>query len=127
MNLNKHLLGQRPPLDSEDNAIFTSHADGGAASSYGFHCIFHLEEMPVRTEYCDGTIIRHVDCCYLLLPGVLLRLYSNDIYCYLLMSIAVLVKAKETNRRSWIISTTRVKKREGKKRPEKAAYPVKVS
>ncbi len=81
--ISKHLLGQRPPLDSKDNAIFTSHADGSAASSYGFHCIFHLEEMPVRTEHCDGTIIRHVDCCYLLLPTVLLRLYlsiySNDI------------------------------------------------
>jgi hypothetical protein len=85
--LNEHLLGQRPPLDSEDNAIFASHADGRAASSNGFHCIFHLEEMPVRTEYCDGTIIRHVDCCYLLLSSVIWRLYSNDIYCYL-MSIA---------------------------------------
>ena len=88
MNFNEHLLGQRPPLDSEDNAIFASHADGRAASSNGFHCIFNLEEMPVRAEYCDGTIIRHVDCCYLLLSSAIWRLYSNDIYCYCyLMSI----------------------------------------
>lgn len=77
MLFNEHLLGQRPPLDSEDNAIFTSHADGRAASSYSFHCIFNLEEMPVRTEYCDGAIIGHGYCCCLLLYCAIASLYLS--------------------------------------------------
>lgn len=58
---NKNSLGQRPPLDGENDAILATNADGGAPSPNGLHCVFDLKQVPVRAEHRDGAIVGHVE------------------------------------------------------------------
>jgi hypothetical protein len=65
-------LGKRTSLDRQDDTILSLDSNGSASSTHGFHGIFHLEQMSIGTEYCDCSVVTHVDLLLLLLVLLLL-------------------------------------------------------
>ena len=66
-----HLLGQSPALNGKDDAIFTLDTNCRTSTSYRLHGVLDLKQMPVGTEYCDGSVVTHANniiyivCLYL--------------------------------------------------------------
>ena len=63
-NHNTHklnLLGERPPLDRQDDAVLAPDSDGGRALPDGLHGVLDLEEVAVGAEDGDGAIVAHLD------------------------------------------------------------------
>ena len=56
-----HLLGQSPALNGKDDAIFTLDTNCRTSTSYRLHGVLDLKQMPVGTEYCDGSVVTHVN------------------------------------------------------------------
>ena len=57
-------------LDAEDNIVGAADADGGVALADGFEGVLDLEEMAVRGEHGDCSVVpSHSDCdlCFFLL------------------------------------------------------------
>ena len=63
-------------LDAKDDGVGASDADGGVALAYGFEGVFDLEEVAVRREYGDRSVVpRHVLSLSLVL---LTKLFSPE-------------------------------------------------
>ena len=54
-------LGGGLLLDAEDDGVGASDADGGVALADGFEGVLHLEEVAVRREHRDRSVVsRHL-------------------------------------------------------------------
>ena len=60
-NTQLSLLGERPPLDRQDDAVLAPHSDGGRTLPDGLHGVLDLEEVAVGAEDGDGAIVAHLD------------------------------------------------------------------
>ena len=56
-----NLLGERPPLDRQDDAVLAPDSDGGRTLPDGLHGVLDLEEVAVGAEDGDGAIVAHLD------------------------------------------------------------------
>ena len=55
----KNLLGERPPLHREDDAVLAPDSDGGRTLPDGLHGVLDLEEVAVGAEDGDGAVVTH--------------------------------------------------------------------
>ena len=63
------LLGERPPLDRQDDAVLAPDSDGGRALPDGLHGVLDLEEVAVGAEDGDSAIVAHLGDCNLVAAG----------------------------------------------------------
>ena len=54
-----YLLGNGSLFDCQNDAVFSLNADNGASSANRLHGVFDLQQVPIRTEHCNGTIVGH--------------------------------------------------------------------
>lgn len=59
INISTNLLGNSSLFDSNDYAVLSLNSYNGGSSSDSLHRIFDLQQVPVGTEYGNGTIVRH--------------------------------------------------------------------
>ena len=62
-NTHTNSLGKRPPLNRENHTILSLDSNRSTSASHCFHCILHLEQMSVWTEYCNGSVVTHCVLC----------------------------------------------------------------
>ena len=55
-----NLLGERPPLDRQDDAVLAPDSYGGRTLPDGLHGVLDLEEVAVGAEDGDGAIVAHL-------------------------------------------------------------------
>ena len=55
----KNLLGERPPLNRQDDAVLAPDSDGGRTLPDGLHGVLDLEEVAVGAEDGDGAVVTH--------------------------------------------------------------------
>ena len=56
----KYLLGNGSFLNSQNDTVFALYPNNSGSTTNRLHRIFCLQQMPIRTEHGNGTIIRHL-------------------------------------------------------------------